>query len=484
MPLPSPSENARHGHHPGFWLGASLVAALVTATVSTMVRRGPDLPVVPNPATASAPTSSTRPSAVPTTPAPTTPAPTASTPTVPRRLAAGRYPDTWDGVHTGLTLGSVLHGTPQARPGTRVGYVWSSPQPHPTGSPLLAGAHLDHYLAPTWNDFADQSKPQHSLRWFQQNHPDWIVYRCKDGRPSRTPAGYGLGTPKPLNRVPLDWSNPEVQRYLVAEALAQLRRGFDGIAIDNVLFTNFQAVCGTHEWVDIGGRPSLAWKSLGYPSTNTSNPKLVRDLLGFYGFLSRELAKEFPGRTITANSSATRAGVPLEAFAAYFDGVLDEHGFMGPQQSRVTGAEWIAQVAEAEALAAMGKAYIGVAYANAGVPKVLTGAQREDLANWVIGNYLLVKGRASFTYLHRLAPGFVDLPEYHAPIGRPIGPRTLRGGVHARAYSGGLVLVNPSATATVTIPLGKPMRTSSGQVLTQAVLGPATARVLLNPTTQ
>jgi hypothetical protein len=402
---------------------------------------------------------------------------------LPLRTAQGLYPDTWDGIHLGITIGDIATGITSAMPGTHLGYVWAAPTPGTRGSPLLEGAHLDHYLAPVWNDVAPTAQPKHDLGWFQRNHPDWIAYRCDSrGRPTLTPAWYGFGTAQQLDRVPLDWSNPDVQQYLLENARQALRIGFDGIAVDNVGFTNFQAVCGTYAWTMIGGHRSLAWKSLGYPAANTTNSKLVRDLLGFFRLLSRELSREFPDKTITANASALQVGLPLKEFAPYFNGVLDEQGFMGPHQRRITGADWLAQVQQAEGLANLGKAYISVAYANpgqAGLPP--PGPDRDSLVNWVLANYLLVKCHQCYTYVHRLGPRFVDLPEYHVPIGSPTGPRMARDGAQVRTYSGGMVLVNPSPSEAVTVGLDDPMQDSAGRLMSTVRLPPASGLVLLRP---
>lgn len=397
------------------------------------------------------------------------------------RISAGKFVDTWDGIHLGLTLGATVLAPSgeQPRTGRKVGYVWSAPQPHPVPSRTLDEAHLGHYLAATWNDVAGTDEPRHSLRWFQQNHPDWIAYRCEDGQPTTTPAWYGFGTGRQWNRVPLDWSNHEVQTYLIEHAKAQLAKGYDGISLDNVLFTNFQGVCGTYQWVDAGGERSLAWRSLGYPATNTSNAKLVSDLRAFLARLSLELGKAYPDRTLMANTSALIAGVPVQTYAEFFDGVLDEIGFMGQRQEKVTDDDWLTQVIQAETLSSLGKAYVAVAYASGGGTPV-TGAQRDSVVSWALANYLLVKGRHSFTYVHRLAPGFVDLPEYDLPIGHPIGPRTIKGGAHHRRYSGGLVIVNPSSTAPTQVVLDEPMSDSAGRVLSVARLEPASGLVLLD----
>ena len=431
-------------------VGMVTCAALITVSVSSRIK--PDAVEVPDRATG---------------------------PTL--RTATGKYPLTEQGIHLGLTLGRTAASfeTP-IDPTTRVDYVWSATAPSANGSRLLAGAHRDFYLAATWNDVADTDQPEHSLRWFQANHPDWVAYQCNENRPTLTPAWYGYGTLRQLDRVPLDWSNPEVQDYLIQSAKAALQRGFDGIAVDNVLFTNHQAICGVYRWVDVDGKRSLAWHPLGYPPKDRSNAKFVDDLLNFYARLSEALAQEFPQATVTGNATISKVGLPLARYAPYFNGILDEEGFMGPDQKRITGSAWYAEVHQAEALNRLDKAYISGAYANAGQPGFPpTGAARDDLVEWVLANYLLVKGSHSYTYIHRLAPRFVDLGAYHVSIGAPVGPRSAIGGTQFRRYSGGIVAVNPSATTPTTMQLGAWMKDLSGTLMRSVELPPASGKVLV-----
>ena len=79
---------------------------------------------------------------------------------------------------------------------------------------------------------------------------------------------------------------------------------------------------------------------------------------------------------------------------------------------------------------------------------------------FLLANYLLIKGRHTYLNLdYSMEPEW--FPEYEIPIGSPSGsvPVTVADlwnagwGVYARAYSNGLVLVNPTADAQ-TISLG------------------------------
>lgn len=76
----------------------------------------------------------------------------------------------------------------------------------------------------------------HTLTWWQTNHPDWVLYACAaDGTPTTTPAYVGN---LPYN-IPLDFHNPAVVDYQVRTAANYaIAHGYNGLAFDEVLFTN------------------------------------------------------------------------------------------------------------------------------------------------------------------------------------------------------------------------------------------------------
>lgn len=378
------------------------------------------------------------------------------------------FPNTDDGVHIGIAFDYwVGRGRTGVHPNlnAKVDYVWGADRPGTGGSATLRNAHLDAYLP------FDLDYTGHSLSWFQAHHPSWIVYRCNAlGRPTRDPAYYPRGVSY-VNRVPLDFSNPSVRAFQAHLAQRLLRQGYDGIAVDDFTFTNFEQRCGVYQ----DGK----WTYLGYPqAADESNGKLTSDMLGWLRYLRRTLKRSNPGATLTVNFSVLASGqAALREILPYVDGVLDEVGFTRTGTGRLTGAQWQAEVNEAELLRAKGKAFVAVAYTPG--PYDLPGLQ-EDEVNWALANYLLVKGAQTYTYVQDLTAGYDDLPEYHVPIGRPISARYQWQGVQARRYSGGLVLVNPSPEEHVYINLTRVFRNMYGRPLAHIVLAPASGIVLLD----
>jgi hypothetical protein len=86
-------------------------------------------------------------------------------------------------------------------------------------------------------------------------------------------------------------------------------------------------------------------------------------------------------------------------------------------------------------------------------------------------------GRSAFSYapLCGVEP---SAPRWRAAVGAPSGPPVENGGVWRRQFANGLVLVNPTSAATVTVPLGGRYVQPNGTVVTSVVLGPHTGLTL------
>jgi len=109
-----------------------------------------------------------------------------------------------------------------------------------------------------------------------------------------------------------------------------------------------------------------------------------------------------------------------------------------------------------------------------------------ELADWSLANYLLVKGSHSYLAITGENYGeYVDFPQLHLDIGRPLGAFAVTGGVYHREFARALVLLNPSATTPVSYDLGSEspwLDPRSQQHLRGTVqLAPGTALVLIRP---
>jgi hypothetical protein len=330
-------------------------------------------------------------------------------------------------------------------------------------------AHGDGYI-PFDTDPFPQTFPGHSLSWWQANHPDWIVYRC-DGK---TPAYYGSGN----TDVPLDFSNPSVRDWQVTQAMTLLARGAPGVAFDDFTFANFENRCGVYR--------NRVWTPLGYPGAWEDNAKYTADMVEWLRNVRAQLKARFPDRTLTVNLAPSVSGLAnLKLVTPYIDMDFDEAGFTDYGDHNLSGEAWRREVSALEYLNSRGKAFDVNGIVNAAGDGSVGRAQ----INWVLANYLLVKGGHSYTYVYAGNSGgftgspsgygaFADRPEYHLPIGTPTSGRHESQGVQMRDYSNGLVIVNPSPS-TYTVKLPSALLDAYGESHDSVSLGPATGVVLL-----
>ncbi len=405
----------------------------------------------------------------------------------PSRRHSLPFPNTTSGIHLALPFDywvdqGLPSGTHRNLNGV-VDYIWGASQPHGHGPrAALTSVHLDRYM-PFDFDYASQAASGHSLGWFQSYHPSWVAYRCD----RYTPAYFGLGTPAFVNNVPLDFTNPAVRAYQVRYALSQLARGYDGIAWDDYQFYNFGFRCGTCKVASSAAQPcpDVDWRASGYPA-GSGSAKLTKDMLTWLLDIRARLKAAQPTKTIEVNFSVTYSGQQaLRQILPYVDGVFDEVGFtnggaLGDLQ--LLARSWQEVVYEAERVAAAGKAFVVNAYAP--LPFHESAAEQDQVINWALANYLLIKGSHTYTYVSHLEPGLDDLPQYKIPIGHPTSVSPPLSGpdhVYARNYTGGMALVNPSATMSFTVNLGRAYHDMEGGSLTRVTLPPVSGVVLLKP---
>jgi hypothetical protein len=361
--------------------------------------------------------------------------------------ATAGLPNTWDGIHLGLAFDYRI-ADPDTLNG-KVGYVWGARRPH------TAGVSNDYYATYARDYFMPRREELHTLDWWKANHPDWIVYQC-DGV---TPA-FEFGD---LNAVPLDITNPEVRSYEFEQVAKALDAGYQGIAWDNVNAQNYGRRCGTYR----GG----VWTRLGYEG---SSAKFENDVIDWGRAMYGTIKAHYPDARVSVNSSPQSSGADfIERLAPYIDNVYDEEG------SRGFGADWQQEVRALEYLANAGK---GVVISGYPTSTVGAGGISPDVVEWLLANYLLIKGTQTFIYVYdeyATYGDFKDRPEYRAPIGHPTSARYLAGGVYRRDYSGGLVVVNPSAGPAV-VPLPRAYYDVRGNPVTSVAVSPRSGAILLN----
>jgi hypothetical protein len=142
------------------------------------------------------------------------------------------------------------------------------------------------------------------------------------------------------------------------------------------------------------------------------------------------------------------------ALYQYMDVDSDERGFSNwgfAPDNYLTGSDWLANTLALQKLAAMGRGLFSINQEPEGFADIST-----DEVQWVLANYLLVRGTSSFVYLCGVQQyGYLFWrPEYDAHIGMPATAMIASQHVYMRTYTHGLALVNPSASQTYSVEVG------------------------------
>ncbi len=372
--------------------------------------------------------------------------------------------DTTTGIHLGLPFNYAIAPSDEVAP---VDYVFGSNYPQ-TPSTVY-----NTFYQP----FQRDGDATHSLTWWQTQHPDWIAYQCDQ----QTPA-YEFGD----KNMPLDIANPAVLAYLLQTAIIPaINKGYPSIAFDNVGLDNSAQRCGVWQQQSDGTR---AWHQ--EYSGQYHDPAYAQTVLAWAKYMRQQIDTYVQQHglsrvTITMNLSEDyEHPEDFALLAPYFDIDYNEAGFTNWGNGPVTGADWLTLAQEVQTLDAAGKAVI----LNGEEPQA-TSAITTAQIQWILANYLLVKGHHTYTYISGMINSgkqqdygrLILFPEYYAPVGAPLAPMQADGGVYQRAYAHGLVFVNPSATTTYTVQLPSAFYTDLyGQVYQGSLtLTPASGIILL-----
>ena len=161
-------------------------------------------------------------------------------------------------------------------------------------------------------------------------------------------------------------------------------------------------------------------------------------------------------------------------WVGYASGALREHfgrwGSDGNGQI-LTDWAWSHQLEQQEIVQGLGRTFLAVPYART----TDVGFQR-----YVRSSFLLGWDGGSSSLLFTPPAAGVDpfAQGWTTDIGTPTAARTAVGIGWKRSYSDGTVVVNPSSTGTVTIPLGAAHTLPDGSTASQVTLGPASGLTL------
>ncbi len=315
-----------------------------------------------------------------------------------------------------------------------------------------AGMIDSRYLMPFDDDNAISG---HDLSWWQTNHPDWILYTCdQNGNPTHYVARAD-GFPD----VPLDIHNPAVIQYQMqqVEIPYLIANGYNSLAADNVTFSNYtsgpnvllgQSDPGynyqTDGWYGCGiweGNQFIKRYTMGYAKPD---PAFISDLVNWVQtvrtYLNQSHLHFLINHPITwpldSNETALISNVDAMMYEASFSNWGRYH------------ADFTSILDYMEYVQQNHVAFLVVDYwcLNGGSPceQKLTPSQIEfSMASYQLANeggaslYVSPSGGDIYSYLN----------VYATRMGLPCGAYTTPGAsMYARQFSGGLVVVNNSAT--------------------------------------
>ena len=306
----------------------------------------------------------------------------------------------------------------------------------------------------------------YNLTWFQENHPDWILYDCDKKTPSLQYA---------YKAVSVDFTNDEVVQHMFQRA-AQASGHADAVSWDNFALGNAYPTpaggwgnfCGVWAkngtWVQLfAGKDS--YDTVDDPrftdgeSTALSPLPLIfsykseKSLCGAgkikYAAKMRDLLHALPKPLkLIVNSGMQELShdpVRQAAFIDSVDGILDEGGYGGMDLTTARGL-WLDQQKFIQATQAAGKAYYSI-------NSVAHFGTEQHGLSFAIASYLMSKGHtaAVFYGTNEKTQWF---PEYQIPIGTPCGAMTTRGdNAYTRVHSGGVSVINADTNHTVSVAL-------------------------------
>jgi hypothetical protein len=339
--------------------------------------------------------------------------------------------DTWNNVHIFQTFDYNISNA--AGIAHRYDFVWGAQAgniaAYRTGNPHIS---LSFYIPfnRDWGVFPDSNR-RYSLRWWQAQHQDWILYRC-----DRVTPAYYPGYPN----VPLDFTNPAVRAWQIrAYAQPASASGYDAIAADNIIFQNYAGACGVLK----NGR----WMQLYSGQPNDSRWRA--DIINWLRQMQQALHSLPHPLALITNfyvGNAPFSDSQVQQIANYSDGLLDEDGFTLSGRGYLTDRKWLQRVLFMQSVQQQHKPYYVID---------LSPAVGRLEIQWDLASYLMGKGHSAALCVTPIGEyGSTQLyNEYNAQIGHPLGPMYRAQNIYVRSYSHGLSIVNASSTNTYTLTL-------------------------------
>jgi len=301
-----------------------------------------------------------------------------------------------------------------------------------------------------------------SPSWYLQNAPQQIIRKC-DGETPAFSHRYSWG-----DLTPLDISNDDVaEAQMKCCILPALKRGYQGIAFDNVTTTNLFHRCGVRREGEFHKLYSGEELDERYFNAVSLWIKKTRQELHALG-LSMSINLHYDSRRPDWFAAAAREA----------DVILEEQGFARRCLRRPTGVEWSTKI-ETLSSVAQTRSLILVNQACSRYESI-----ERSMLEWVIANYLLIRGTSTYLAVtgEQEYGTLLNPVKLRADVGSPIS-RLLDGEtelIKYRHYEKGLVIVNGDPSRRYTFKLDHIYKDMNGQFVPFEVnMEPVSAAILM-----
>ena len=268
------------------------------------------------------------------------------------------------------------------------------------------------------------------LEWYQKNQPEWVVYQAD----KKTPA-YGF-VYEWGGYMGLDITRQDVREYILNTFLVPaIDRGWSCIAFDNVALDNQHKRVGVYhngKWVQLY-------------SGERRDSVYAEDMMDYLLWVKREVNVRGVPLMLNGKVDPQRPERTWELVASA-DIWFDEGAFSNHAKKKVVDKSWELRYVISSMKAADGY-YVG---ANS------TGVEFEEIPDdeidWILANFLLVRGKNSFLSItgDRYTGYLLSYPpSFDPPVGLPQSDSYKKGELYMRNYENGFIAVNPSSKASL-----------------------------------
>jgi hypothetical protein len=283
------------------------------------------------------------------------------------------------------------------------------------------------------------------------SHPEWFL---------TDPAGARIEWCDYAGDWQMDVGSASYMDAWTANVAADMRaHGWDGVFVDDTNSTQTFHLCGR----TIAKYPNDA----AYAGATRSFLARVGPALQSQGFLV------LPNIYIPWSPTTSQTWSDWISFTS--GGVLEYWSKWGTGTTQqFADADWDYRQQFLPLTEQAGKIFLGITYAPLDDVRSMRYARSSFLLDWDGGRSALV-----FEPQTGVDPAS---PEWMADVGTPRGAKYRAGSAWRRDFTGGTVVVNPTAAAPVRVDLGGPYLAPDGSTVTSVTLDPTTGLVLKNPT--